>query len=270
MWCKRKTDHNFFMSCDNLPVQFLNKPMHESSLFIGCAGWSVPKAYADEFSLTGSQLERYASRLRAVEINSSFYRPHQPKTYARWAASVPHDFQFAVKAPKLITHEQRLREIDEPLKRFLGEVTSLGAKLGPLLFQFPPSLPFEPGVAKEFFNHLRQNFEGQVVCEPRHRSWFTLESEELLHEFKIARVAADPALLTQAGEPGGWNGLIYYRLHGSPQMYYSAYSPEYLEALSQTLFASATNSVTTWCIFDNTAEFAAMGNALAVVKSIEK
>ena len=77
---------------------------------VGCAGWSLPRAVWPEFPAVGTHLQRYAQRLNAAEINSSFYRPHQPGAYARWAASVPDNFRFSVKLPKTITHQQRLRD----------------------------------------------------------------------------------------------------------------------------------------------------------------
>lgn len=89
-------------------------------IHLGCAGWSLPREYADEFVQSGSHLQRYAARLNAVEINSSFYRPHRPGTYARWASSVPEDFRFAVKLPKIITHDQRLQGCTEVLDEFWG------------------------------------------------------------------------------------------------------------------------------------------------------
>ena len=95
----------------------------------------------------GSHLERYGAILNAVEINSSFYRPHRTATYERWAASVPEDFRFAVKVPKAITHERRLKDVGDLLDRFLSEVSGLGPKLGPLLVQLPPSLSFQAGIA---------------------------------------------------------------------------------------------------------------------------
>src|SRR5919106_6889056 len=95
---------------------------------IGTAGWSIPKEHAAPFPATGSHLERYASVFNAVEINSSFYRPHRPATYERWAASVPEGFRFAVKIPKAITHERRLNEAGDHLDRFLSEAQGLGSK----------------------------------------------------------------------------------------------------------------------------------------------
>src|SRR4051794_13597269 len=105
---------------------------------IGTAGWSIPAAFADHFPAQGTNLERYAARFSAVEINSSFHRPHRPATYARWAASVGPDFRFAVKLPKVITHAARLVDVDAALDRFVAEINGLGAKLGPLLVQLPP------------------------------------------------------------------------------------------------------------------------------------
>jgi len=91
-----------------------------SRVRVGTAGWSIPAQYAAEFSQVGTHLERYARRLDAVEINSSFYRPHLPKTYQRWAETVPEDFRFAVKMPKEITHVRRLVAVEQPLTQFVS------------------------------------------------------------------------------------------------------------------------------------------------------
>src|SRR5476651_1777851 len=105
---------------------------------IGTAGWSIPAQYKDEFPGAGTHLERYGARLKAVEINSSFYRSHQRKTYERWATSVPEDFRFAVKLPRSITQNQRLKDCDDLLTRFVEGSAGLGAKLGVMLVQLPP------------------------------------------------------------------------------------------------------------------------------------
>lgn len=240
-----------------------------SEAYIGCAGWSIPKEHAGLFPSIGSHLERYAARFPAVEINSSFYRPHRPATYARWAASVPEHFRFAVKVPREITHRRRLVGAIDLLDRFLGEACSLGAKLGPLLVQLPPKLPFAADVAGAFFTALRGRFAGAVVCEPRHASWFTPAAERLLEDARVARVAADPAVVPAAAHPGGWNGLVYYRLHGSPQTYYSSYSDAYLAALAEQLEV-ARATVPVWCIFDNTARGAATVNAFDSLRRLRE
>jgi uncharacterized protein YecE (DUF72 family) len=241
-----------------------NKPIR-----IGTASWSIPKEHGAAFPVQGSHLERYAAVFNAVEINSSFYRPHRPATYERWAASVPEEFRFAVKIPKTITHEQRLKGAGDLLERFLLEVNGLGPKLGPLLLQLPPSLVFEPGTSDGFLRELRSRAPGSIVCEPRHRSWFTPEVNSLLDDLRIARVAADPAPVSGAGEPGGWRGLSYWRLHGSPRIYYSSYSAEAVAHMADQLVTDRAACREAWCIFDNTAAFAATRDALSTKERVE-
>jgi uncharacterized protein YecE (DUF72 family) len=238
-----------------------------TEVLVGCARWAIPRAHADRFPPSGSHLERYAKCFNAVEINSSFYGPHRPSTYARWAASTPPHFRFSVKVPKEITHARRLVGATDALGAFLAEATMLGAKLGPLLVQLPPSFAYSSGVAGAFFSELRKRFTGSVVFEPRHPTWFAADVERLLIDHQVARVAADPAPVPAAALPGGFRGLTYYRLHGSPRMYYSAYSPAYLEALAETL-AGAARSAPAWCIFDNTALDAATPDGLLLIERI--
>ncbi|AKF51611.1 hypothetical protein PsyrH_14180 [Pseudomonas syringae pv. syringae HS191] len=157
-------------------------------LYIGCAGWSLARENWPDFPDEGSHLQRYASRFNAVEINSSFYRPHSAETYARWAESVPAGFRFSVKMPKLITHELRLRECEAVLATFLSQCTAMDDKLGCLLVQLPPSLDYAPQIADGFFKALRNQYAGRVVLEPRHQSW--RQAQALLIEHRIAQVAA--------------------------------------------------------------------------------
>jgi uncharacterized protein YecE (DUF72 family) len=230
---------------------------------IGTAGWKIAGAARERFAGEGSHLERYARVFSCAEINSSFYRPHRPATYARWAASVPDDFRFALKVPKEITHARRLAGATEPLERFLDESASLGAKRGVLLVQLPPSFAFDADLAGAFFELLRARYDGGVACEPRHATWFTGTADELLRAARVARVAADPAVVPEAGVPGGWPGLVYYRLHGAPRTYYSAYDDARLQDTARLLRAA---TVPAWCIFDNTAMDAALPNALTLAE----
>jgi uncharacterized protein YecE (DUF72 family) len=229
---------------------------------------TVPSRYVDEVPPGGSQLERYARRLNAVEINSSFHRPHQRKTYERWAQSTPADFRFSVKVPKAMTHEARLVDCGASLDRFASEVTGLGDKLSVLLVQLPPKFAFEERTADGFFRELCMRFDTPVALEPRNASWFTPEADVWLAERRIARVAADPARVAGAAEPGGWNGLAYYRWHGSPRIYFSDYDAAALAALKQQLDEHRAGGRSTWCIFDNTASGAAFGNALTLARSV--
>ena len=124
-------------------------------MYIGTAAWSLPREVAAEFPGDGQQLERYARQFACAEINSSFYKPHRTETYARWAGMTPPHFRFAVKLPRAITHDGRLRAARKPLRAFLAEAAGLGDRLGVLLVQLPPSLPFESRVARTFFALLR-------------------------------------------------------------------------------------------------------------------
>jgi uncharacterized protein YecE (DUF72 family) len=227
---------------------------------IGCAGWSIPAAHRARFPSDGSALERYGQVFDCAEINSSFYRPHQPATWRRWAASVPDDFRFAVKMPKAISHGARLQACDTLVDEFLEQVGELGGKLGWLLLQLPPSLVFDPAVALPFFEQLRERHARPVACEPRHASWFRPSVDRSLAALGISRVAADPARVPRAAVPGGDRQRIYVRLHGSPRMYYDAYAPVALAKIARRL-ARAPQA---WCIFDNTAAGHATGDALAL------
>jgi len=229
---------------------------------IGTAGWTIPAASRAHFPGDGHQLARYAARLPACEINSSFHRHHSSATYARWAASVGADFRFAVKLPKAITHAARLRDADGELSRFAAEVAGLGAKLGVILVQLPPSLVFDADIAAAFFGQLQSLLPSQVACELRHPSWFADEAEALLVEQRIARVAADPAPVAAAAKPGGWDGLAYFRLHGSPRIYWSAYDDAAVEEHKEAVCRVTSHAGETWVIYDNTASGAATGNAL--------
>lgn len=236
-----------------------------TAMRIGTAGWSIPDDAKAAFPAMPSQLEGYASVLGAVEVNSSFHRPHRISTYQRWAAAVPDGFRFAVKVPKTITHESRLSGVEPLIDGFLAEVAGLEGKLGPLLVQLPPSLTFQVEIAECFLRHMRDRVAGPVACEPRHATWFEPDAEALLVAFRIGRVAADPALVPQAGRPGGWQGLTYCRLHGAPRIYHSTYADDVIRDTLTRLSAHARNGSECWCMFDNTASGAATQNALTAM-----
>jgi uncharacterized protein YecE (DUF72 family) len=229
---------------------------------VGTAGWAVPRTIAGRFPAEGSQLTRYAARFNAAEINSSFYRPHRLQTYARWAASTPAHFRFAVKLPRAITHERRLAGGEALLTAFLDEIAGLESKLGPILVQLPPSLALERATAERFLRNLRGRFPGPVACEPRHASWFAPDAERLLRAYGVARVAADPARVPEAAEPGGAPDLLYVRLHGSPRIYFSPYPPAALDRWAALVAASP--AADRWCVLDNTAHGHAAADALEI------
>ena len=225
--------------------------------FIATAAWSVPKAVAARFPQAGSGLERYAAVFNGVEINSTFYRHHRKTTFERWANTVPDHFRFAVKMPREITHEARLRNIDRLFGTFVDEVSALGGKSGPLLCQLPPSLKFNAADAENAFAAMRRIFTGGLVIEPRHKSWASQAAGALLQAYAVDPVLADPAPVWPVSdfhEPPK-----YVRLHGSPEIYHSRYSDAQIRAFGALLGAGS------WCVFDNTASGAAIENALAML-----
>lgn len=236
---------------------------------IGTAGWSIPRQLAGQFPPEGTSLERYAARFDAAEINSSFHRPHRQSTWQRWHDSVPPHFRFSAKLPKLITHQLKLRDCDAAIEEFLTQSSALGPKLAVLLVQLPPKLAFDEPLAAAFFEALSEKSDARIACEPRHLSWFTPEAAALLARLRVARVAADPAICGAAAAPGGWGGLRYWRLHGSPAIYRSSYDDRidrYAAAMRQD--GEAADDI--WCIFDNTASSAAAGNALALMHAVQQ
>jgi uncharacterized protein YecE (DUF72 family) len=228
---------------------------------IGTAGWSISRAAAPRFDSPGSHLQRYSVQLRCAEINSSFHRPHSAATYAKWRASTPPDFQFAVKMPRTITHDSKLQDVREPLAAFLAQSEGLGEKRGPILVQLPPSLAFDTSVATAFLESVRAMYEGPLVCEPRHATWFSPAVSSLLARYRTSRVAADPLPVPEASVPAGWAGVAYFRLHGSPRKYWSRYDDDFISALAERI-SSIEAAAAVWCVFDNTASGSAIENAV--------
>lgn len=252
---------------------------------VGKAGWSLPTRWQDRFPEGETHLHAYARALGAVEINRTFRKTPRASTFARWAESVPEDFRFVVKLPRRITHDLRLEEAGEPLADFLEPVGELGDRLGPLLIQLPPSLAYDPEVAASFLEVLRELRDGPDVLEARHESWFGKAPDRLLAEHRVARVAADPPRAEADGRPGGFGGLAYFRLHGQPRTYYSAYREggdshaaeeagdargPGLEAWAERIRRAADDADEVWCIFDNTAADEGTADALELRRRLEE
>jgi len=199
--------------------------------------------------------------LRCAEINSSFYRPHAAATYSKWRDSTPPDFRFAVKMPRTITHELKLRDAEEPFAAFLAQTDGLAEKRGPILVQLAPSLSFDAFVVTSFLKVVRKTYNGPMVCEPRHATWFTPVVAALLDRYGVSRVAADPPPVPGADVPAGWPRVAYFRLHGSPRKYWSRYEESYIATLAAAI-RSLPTAEEVWCVFDNTASGAAIENAL--------
>jgi uncharacterized protein YecE (DUF72 family) len=201
------------------------------------------------------ELEYASRRLRTIEINGSFYSLQRPESYARWAAETPDDFLFAVKGPRFVTHMKKLAGVETPLANFFASgVLGLGAKLGPVLWQLPPTLGYDAerlarffallprttGAAAELARRHDERMEGRALTvaaadrplrhalEVRHGTYERPEFVELLRAHDVALVVADTA--------GKWPALldvtadhVYLRLHGDEELYVSGYDPPALD-----------------------------------------
>lgn len=223
---------------------------------IATAGWSIPKTVADRFPEERTGLARYASLFSGVEINSTFYQRHRTSTFARWAESVPENFRFSVKIPKEITHTRAMMDIAEPIGTFFEDIAPLGLKRGPVLCQLPPSLAFAADRFEPAFKALRAVDSGQIVIEARHKSWASADATDLLTNYAIDRVLADPERVWTVEDFR--EAPRYVRLHGKPKIYYSTYTHEEIARLLKLMAPDG------WCVFDNTASGAAIENALTM------
>jgi uncharacterized protein YecE (DUF72 family) len=230
---------------------------------VGLAGWSNPPAKRLERVAGQTHLSYYAAHFSCVEVNSSFYRPHQSATYARWRDQTPAQFRFSVKMPRSITHEGHLKGCAAEVERFYKGIAALQPKLAVVLVQLPPSLAFDRRSAQAFFKAVPRPRGTKLVCEPRHSSWFTSAVDRVLRDAGVSRVAADPARYPGAQIPGGVSRFAYFRWHGSPHLYYSKYSEAQLAAFAAAV--AGTKATETWCVFDNTARHAAWDDALQFI-----
>lgn len=233
---------------------------------IGTAGWRIPKELRDGFPDWGdrTQLWGYARRLDVVEINKTFYGLPMASTFGKWRDRVPGEFRFSLKAPRAITHDRRLEDAGDPLDEFLARAGELEDRLGVLLFQLPPSLEFDEGLAGSFLADLRERHRGAAALEARHETWFRDRPEALLREHGVSRVAADPPRAEGDGRPGADRETVYFRLHGTPDTYRSPYRGDGLETWEERVRRAAADAGEVFCVFDNTAEGEGTADALTI------
>lgn len=232
-----------------------------SNIFIGTSGWTIPSEHKHLFPKDGTHLERYAQVFNAVEINSSFYQDHQYSTYQRWKMSVPDGFGFAVKLNKLFTHEQKLNIRYAELEQSLSHFAGLEQKWKVLLVQLPPKLACHLKQAEKFFMALRSLYAGAIVLEARNGSWAHPDTLDMYRDLGISLVFADPERCEAPYAARMAGELAYFRYHGSPVIYRSAYTEGILSGLARSLGSYQRAQCESWCLFDNTAFGAATLNA---------
>ena len=222
-----------------------------SDIRIGISGWTYPPwrgVFYPEKLRQKDELAYASSKFRTIEINGTFYGSQKPESYLKWYEATPKDFVFSVKAPRYITHILRLREVETPLANFFASgILRLGEKLGPVLWQFPPSMKFDEKLFAAFFAALPQDTDQAVLLAKQHdsrlkgKTWLETDKKrrlrhaveirhesfrdenfvKLLRAHHIALVCADtvawPRLMDVTSD------FIYCRLHGSEELYASGY-----------------------------------------------
>jgi uncharacterized protein YecE (DUF72 family) len=196
---------------------------------VGTSGWAY-KQWKGSFypaDLPAEEMLRYyAERLPAVEINNSFYRIPKEKVLMDWAAQVPAEFRFVLKASRRITHVNRLTDGDGSLAYFLRTVNALGPRLGPTLFQCPPSLRKDLGRLSEFLALVPRTWPSAM--EFRHESWFTDEVYQALRDHDVALVAVEE-------DEGETSPLVATASWGYLRLRRTTYSPADLSAWAERL-----------------------------------
>jgi uncharacterized protein YecE (DUF72 family) len=227
-------------------------------IYIGTSGWTYNhwiKVFYPPDCPKAKWLEFYAAHFRAVELNASFYRLPKAQTFVNWRKRTPDDFLWALKASRYITHVRRLTEVAEPLERLYHAVEGLKEKLGPILFQLPPSLRFHEEVFGHFCSNLKK--DRLHALEVRHASWEHQKAIDMLRDHNIALCASDTAGRYPYIEEDTAS-FIYIRLHGSQQLYASEYSEVELQAYAQKIRQWAKD---TYLYFDNDYHGYAVKNA---------
>ncbi|MDB5487147.1 MAG: hypothetical protein JWQ58_862 [Reyranella sp.] len=286
-----------------------------SKVQIGVSGWRYApwrRQFYPEGLPQKDELTHLASVFPTVEINGTFYSMQTPDAFGRWADATPDDFVFAVKGPRFITHMKRLREPEAPLANFMASgLLQLGRKLGPILWQFPPNFRFDAERLEAFFELLPRDTEQAARLGRRHdhrlkaRAWLRVEARRpirhaieirhqsfrdpafiaLLRKHRIALVCADtvdwPLLMDLTAD------FVYCRLHGSSELYRSAYSATELSRWAKRVRAWRDGTPMTdgsfagpplkrqaardvYVYFDNTDKLHAPKDARALMRKLER
>ncbi|HOE76857.1 MAG TPA: DUF72 domain-containing protein [Rectinema sp.] len=253
---------------------------------VGTSGWNYEDwrgtFYPEKLPKT-KWLEFYAEHFDSIEVNATFYHEMRQSTYERWRKVTPEGFCWAVKASRFITHIKRLHDVKEPLERFLGSASTLGDKLGVVLFQLPPSLAFEKGVLEEFSATLRGAGFGEAgmrsgsitlrtlpalrfAIEPRHKSWIQDEALDCLRALGFGFCVSDTGGRYPYRE-AVTSDFAYIRLHGPTSLYSSCYSDKELELWAQKIIAMNCDA---YVYFDNDVMGYAPQNALTLKRFMKE
>lgn len=235
-------------------------------ILIGTSGWTYPSwrgVFYPEDLPSRRYLEFYAREFPTTEVNYSFYHLPKPETYAKWAAQVPGDFVFSVKASRLITHTKRLKEVEEPWETFVGNARSLGPHLGPILLQFPPSFRCDRNRLATFLKTAGSS-QVPLVFEFRHESWFVEEVYRLLKRHNAALCIADSPNYPRRDVVTA--DFVYLRFHGRTQLFASRYSDAELAEEAKAITRYRKAGLDVYVYFNNDA----LGHAVANGRTLQR
>lgn len=231
---------------------------------VGCSGWNY-KHWRELFYPKGLPASRwfafYADHFDTVEINNSFYRLPTPETFGRWRDQAPLGFCYAVKANRYITQAKKLLDPEEPLERMMSAARHLGDRLGPMLYQLPPSLSLNLERLERFLAVLPRDVTN--VFEFRHASWFVDTTLQLLKRYGASFCAHDmPGSSTDRIAVGP---IAYVRFHGAAGKYWGRYSDEVLLDWTAWMVEQARQGRPVWAYFNNDID----GHAIADAQTLK-
>jgi uncharacterized protein YecE (DUF72 family) len=238
------------------------------TVWIGTSGWQYrdwrPAFYPARMP-PGRWLEYFAERFATVESNNAFYRLPEGEVFAAWRDRTPDDFVMAVKVSRFLTHIRRLRDPEEPVKRFLDRASCLGAKLGPALLQLPPQLRADVGRLRETLAAFPAS--ARVAVEFRHDSWYSTDVRALLEERGAALCLADRrGPLTPLWNTAGWTYLRFHSGRADPR---PCYGRAALDAWARRL-AAEFGDVDTFVYFNNDPRCCAVANAIEFAAAVRR
>lgn len=242
--------------------------MNKTHFYIGTSGWTYPHWNGHFYprDLPKNQwLNYYALHFNAVEINATFYRSFPEKTFKHWYDEVPENFHYVVKGSRYITHRKYLYDVADSIKRCETSASWLKEKLGVILLQLPPNMPYDLDRLKQALKCFRHR--SQVAVEFRNQHWFTTETRDLLESLNVIFCDIDSPKFTFQK----WltSQTAYIRLHGRSRLYASNYShEELLEIADYARNLSKRGAKAVYIFFNNDYRAYATQNALDLQKML--
>jgi uncharacterized protein YecE (DUF72 family) len=243
--------------------------MKKGTIHIGTSGWHYPHWIGPFYPKNLSkeqQLAFYTRTFHTVEINNTFYHLPAASTVEQWLTNTPKNFLFACKGSRFITHMKKLKDPEQSVKRFFDIVTVLNHKLGPILFQLPPSWKVNVSRLEEFLRALPSSF--RYTFEFREESWFAQPVYDVLNKYHAAFCLYHLA--------GRWSpeiittDFVYIRLHGPGNAYQGKYTDQTLRAWARKCRKWSESGKEVYCYFDNDQNGYAPSNALTLQKKIQE